>query len=46
MCLYSGAKTISFTAATSLPVSWPGLVRGHDERSVSLHAFSARLQAW
>jgi hypothetical protein len=46
MCLYSGAKTISFTAATSLPVRWPGLVRGHDERSESSHAFSARLQAW
>jgi hypothetical protein len=46
MCLYSGANTISLTAATSLLVSWPGLVRGHDERSVSSQAFSARRQAW
>jgi hypothetical protein len=46
MCLCSGANTISLTAATSLPASWPWLVRGHDDRSVSAHAFSARRQAW
>ena len=46
MCLCSVANTISLTAATSLPVSWPGLVRGHDERSVRSQDFSARLQAW
>jgi len=46
MWRHSGESTMSLMVATSVAVSWPGFVRGHDERSVSSQAFSARRQAW